>query len=51
MQSTSPKPIPSAKRPYETPKLTTHGDVAKLTQKPWKSKTHGHGADSDITIS
>lgn len=26
-----------AKKPYSTPKLTTHGDVRKLTQ------GHGHG--------
>lgn len=38
------KPVKAAakkpKKTYSKPKLTTHGDVAKLTQ-------HGHGHDSD----
>ena len=38
------KPVKAAakkqKKSYSKPKLTTHGDVAKLTQ-------HGHGHESD----
>ena len=52
MQKSLPKSDKSTKRPYQTPKLTTHGDVAKLTQKPWKPKDHGHWSTggSDINI-
>ena len=51
MEKSSRKPQKSAKRPYQAPKLTTHGDVAKLTQKPWKPKDHGHWAnDSQINV-
>jgi hypothetical protein len=51
MQKSTPQSKPAVKRPYETPKLITHGDVAKLTQKPWKPKDHGHWSGSDISLS
>ena len=50
MEKQSKKNSQETKRPYQTPKLTTHGDVAKLTQDPWKPKTHGRWADSSISV-
>jgi hypothetical protein len=50
MQKSSRKAELKSKRPYQTPTLTTHGDVAKLTQKPWKPKDHGRWAGSDISV-
>jgi hypothetical protein len=44
VKSSATKP---AKKPYSTPKLITHGDVAVLTQKFKRPKSHGNGP-SDI---
>jgi len=40
--------VKPAKKAYSTPKLITHGDVAKLTQKFKRPRPYGHGPASDI---
>jgi hypothetical protein len=37
-----------AKKAYSKPKLTTHGDVRKLTQHAGKAPPTGHGSGSGI---
>jgi hypothetical protein len=51
MQKKSKSVEARVKQQYRTPKLTTHGTVAKLTQQPGKPKTHGRWAlDSGISF-
>lgn len=46
VKSADAKPV---KKPYVTPKLLTHGDVATLTHKNFKRPhPHGNGPASDI---
>ena len=36
MKKTAKPPVRKGKKPYQAPRLTTHGDVAKLTLHPGK---------------